>query len=69
MGACGAAFCAWSRGGSGGWCMLLSVGHKQFAVEGKGHLVFVHLLSTMKVRNCFFILKLKRKHISSWFCC
>jgi len=24
-------------------CMLLSVGHKPFAAEGKGDLVFVHL--------------------------
>lgn len=50
-------------------CMLLSVGHKQFAVEGRGDLVFVHLLSTMKVTNCTFILKLKKKHISLWFRC
>lgn len=50
-------------------CALLSVGHKQFAVEGRGDLVFVHLLSTVKVTNCYFILKLKRKHISLWFCC
>lgn len=47
-------------------CMLLSLRHKQFAAEGRGGLVSVHLLCTVKVTNCSFILKLKRKHISLW---
>lgn len=45
-------------------CALLSIRHKQFAVEGRGDLGFVHLLSTVKVTDCSFILKLKREHIS-----
>lgn len=62
-----AALCTWSfqsRQGSA----PLSIRHKQFVFEGTGDFIFLLLSCTLKVLNCTFILKLKRKHISLWFC-